>query len=238
MRRVVIALAAVATFVVPFAASATHVRPKSASRFNLSMVPAYEPCTAPDRTHGPPLAFPSCSVPDQTSSYLTVGTPDANGFPSKSSAFYLWKISPGVPGPPTDNSIAWRIEITDVRCKATAPGCAAAGDDYAGSIAVKIPSEFTDHNNNANPGGGADPATTQAFDWGFPITCTTTSDPTIGSVCSIVIHYIESFGFAIADGKRTIWATDQIQLMDGGSDADGSTTPDNTKFAVQGLFVP
>jgi hypothetical protein len=29
-----------------------------------SLVPAYAPCTAPDRMHGPPLAFPSCSAPD------------------------------------------------------------------------------------------------------------------------------------------------------------------------------
>jgi len=238
MRRVIVALGLLTLLVSPLPASGTHERPKSASPMNLSIVPSYEPCTAGDRTHGPPLAFPSCSTPGSASSYLTVGTPDANGFPAKSEGRYYWQINPGVPGPPTDNGIGWRIEIMDVRCQAAGPGCAAAGADYAGSIAVRIPSVFSDHNNNVNPGGGSDPATTQPFDFGFPIMCTMTSDPAIGSTCRRVISYIEEFGFAIPDTKRTIWATGQIQLMDGGSDADGSTVADNTRFAVQGLFVP
>ena len=40
-------------------AQATHPRPKSASPMQMSLVPAYTPCAAPNRTHGPPLAFPS-----------------------------------------------------------------------------------------------------------------------------------------------------------------------------------
>ena len=47
--------------------------------FYVPLVPAYAPCTAPDRTHGAPLAFGSCSAPARASSNLTVGTPDANG---------------------------------------------------------------------------------------------------------------------------------------------------------------
>ena len=232
------ALGLLTLLVWPLQASGTHPRPKSASPMNMSMVPAYEPCTAADRQHGPPLSFPSCSTSNSTSSYLTVGTPDANGFPAKSSATFFWKINPGVPGPPTDNGIGWYINITDVRCQAAGPGCTAAGDDYAGSIAVRIPSEFTDHNNSVNPGGGSDPATGQPFDFGFPVMCATTSDPSIGSVCSRTVAYIEQLGIAIPDTKRTIWAAGQIQLMDGGSDADGATIPDNTVFAVQGIFVP
>ena len=46
------------------------------------MVPAYGQCTAPNRTHGPPLAFPSCAAPTQTSEQLTVGTADSNGKPA------------------------------------------------------------------------------------------------------------------------------------------------------------
>ena len=40
-----------------------YPRPKGASPMRGSLVPAYEPCTAPNRTHGPPLAFPSCAPP-------------------------------------------------------------------------------------------------------------------------------------------------------------------------------
>ena len=214
------------------------MRPKAAQRVNVPLVPSYQPCTAPDRMHGPPLAFPSCSAPQQTSSYLTVGTPDANGNPVKSVARFDWFAYPGTPGPPTDNKIGWRVEITDVRCTAAGAGCAAPDADYAGSVEVRVRSQITDHNNNVNPGGGIDPATTQPFDFGFPVACTMTSDPSIGSTCSIYIAYIESLGFAIPDGRRTLWEVGQAQVWDGGADADGTTTGDNTQFAVEGLFVP
>ena len=40
------------------------------------------------------------------------------------------------------------------------------------------------------------------------------------------------------DGRRAVWQLGQVRVFDGGSDADGSTTADNTVFAVQGVFVP
>jgi Tol biopolymer transport system component len=55
-----------------------YARPRGASPMYLSLVPAYAPCTSPNRQHGPPLDFSSCT-PSQTSPNLTVGTPDANG---------------------------------------------------------------------------------------------------------------------------------------------------------------
>ena len=50
----------------------------------VSLVPAYEPCTSPNRTHGPPLAFGSCARPPRHPGQLTVGTPDSNGQGAKS----------------------------------------------------------------------------------------------------------------------------------------------------------
>ena len=35
-----------------------YPRPKGATPTRVSLVPAYRQCTSPDRTHGPPLAFP------------------------------------------------------------------------------------------------------------------------------------------------------------------------------------
>ena len=67
MKRAVAALAASVLLVLPALASGTHPRPKGASPVRASLVPAYEQCTAPDRTHGAPLAFPSCSGPQQVS---------------------------------------------------------------------------------------------------------------------------------------------------------------------------
>ena len=61
-----------------------YPRPKGATPTYVPLVPAYPACAAPDRTHGPPLAYASCSSPEQVSAHLTVGTPDANGKPAKS----------------------------------------------------------------------------------------------------------------------------------------------------------
>ena len=43
-----------------------YPRPKGATPLRVSLVPAYQECTSPDKTHGAPLAFPSCS-PQQAS---------------------------------------------------------------------------------------------------------------------------------------------------------------------------
>ena len=59
-------------------------RPEGASPLLVSLVPAYNACTAPNRTHGPALEFPSCNPPVRSSAPLTVGSPDANGFPANS----------------------------------------------------------------------------------------------------------------------------------------------------------
>ena len=58
-----------------------YVRPKGATPLRVSLVPAFQACTSPNRTHGPPLAHPSCAPPQQVSPQLTVGAPDANGKP-------------------------------------------------------------------------------------------------------------------------------------------------------------
>ena len=42
-------------------------RPKGATPLRASMVPAFKACAAPNRTHGAPLAFPSCNPPVQSS---------------------------------------------------------------------------------------------------------------------------------------------------------------------------
>ena len=56
-----------------------YVRPRGATPMLVKFVPGYEPCATPNSTHGAPLAQPSCKPPVQSSSVLTVGTPDANG---------------------------------------------------------------------------------------------------------------------------------------------------------------
>ena len=63
----------------PVNTPSTYPRPKGATpSMYLSLVPAYKPCTAPNRTHGPPLAFGSCNPPQPGSTYLTVGVGDGS----------------------------------------------------------------------------------------------------------------------------------------------------------------
>ena len=146
-------------------AQATHPRPKGAAPMRMSLVPAYAPCAAPNRTHGPPLAFPSCNPPAQTSAQATVGTPDAFGGASK------------LPRVPPDNRArrhprpARRLGCLRQdgfdrrplrpdrralrRCECRGPG----GLLRRGRLQYGI--RFTDHFNAVAPGGGTDPATMQ-----------------------------------------------------------------------------
>ena len=97
-------------------ASATHPRPKGATPLRASTVPAYKACTTPNRTHGAPLAFPSCNPPVPASAYLTVGSPDANGAPANSVGSVRIDAKVGVPGPPDDSDVLLKASISDVRC--------------------------------------------------------------------------------------------------------------------------
>ena len=80
--------------------SLSYPRPKGATPFRASLLPSFKQCTAPNRTHGLPLAYGSCNAPSQSSSTLTVGTPDANGLQAKSSASLLLQVILGDPNTP------------------------------------------------------------------------------------------------------------------------------------------
>src|SRR3954469_4410436 len=89
------ALLVLGTMVVAQTASATHARPKAATPFYASTVPAYQPCTSPNRTHAAPLAYQSCNPPVQTSTAVTVGTPDANAAAANSVGFIKLAVTNG-----------------------------------------------------------------------------------------------------------------------------------------------
>ena len=98
-----LALGALGLMVVSQVASATHPRPKGATPLRASLVPAYKACAAPNRTHGAPLAFPSCNPPVQASNFLTVGTPDANGAAAANSVGFIRAGGQGQPGSARDD---------------------------------------------------------------------------------------------------------------------------------------
>jgi glucose/arabinose dehydrogenase len=208
---------------------AGYPRPKAASPVRASLVPAYTACTAPNRTHGPPLAYGACNPPAPTSQQLTVGTPDANGQPVAFVGSVRVAAHVGDPGTPVDEADA-RIFVNagDVRLR-TGLG------DYTGELALRLPLRITDRDNGGTP--TSDHGTVQDLVFGVPVQCTATPSSPAGSDCATTTTADAVMPGAVREGERAIWALDRLQVNDGGPDGVAATTP-NTLFAVQGFFVP
>jgi len=238
---VAFAAAALVMMAVASLASATHPRPKGATPLRVSMVPAFNQCTTPNRTHGPPLAFPSCNPPVQSSTAITVGTPDANGAAANSEGFVKLEVFIGVPGPPDDSDVFIAANITDVRCKAGTTACgsanAADGADYTGGLQGNATIRITDHFNAVAAGGGTDPATVVDIPYPISAACAATASTAIGATCTANTSANAAVPGAVKDGKRANIEVGQISITDGGPDGIVGTTP-NTLFEVQGIFIP
>jgi Tol biopolymer transport system component len=218
-----------------------YPRPKSASPIRVSLVPAYNTCSAPNRTHGPPLAFDSCNPPAQASSNLTLGTPDANGAAANSIGWVRLTAYVGVTGPPDDSDVLTRMSLTDVRCQSGVATCGAAntsgGADYTGEVQLQLDTRLTDKWNETSPGGGIDPATVTDLPLVFTMSCTSTASAAEGSSCQLNTSLFARYPGSVRDSQREVWAVDQVRVIVGGPDGDVDTTV-NSVFEVQGLFVP
>jgi hypothetical protein len=130
-------------------AQATHPRPKGATPIRMSLVPAYTACAAPNRTHGPPLAFASCNPPAQTSAQASVGTPDAFGGAANSASQLRLREWQSIPGGPAEGDIPIDIALNDVRCVPTGGRCGTANAsgpaDYSGETRFSFIFRLTDH---------------------------------------------------------------------------------------------
>ena len=190
-----------------------YARPQGASPLRVALVPAYEPCTSPDREHGPPLAFGSCAQPQQSSQDLTVGTPDANGQAAASVGFLRLDTLMGNPASPEDEAdVAVSLSITDVRESA---GLA----DYTGEVTAALSVRLTDRDGPCDDPGlpvrdrgpvrrhGRPPRAARAR-------------PRRPSRRSCPARWME--------GSRAIWQLDAVEVLDGSGNA----------FARQGIFVP
>jgi hypothetical protein len=211
-------------------------RPKGATPLRASLVPAYNACTSPNRTHGTPLAFDSCSPPVRSSGPLTIGSSDANGFAANSVAFVRYAVLSGDPSsPPDDADVSISVGITDVRNHPS-------GSDYSGRLLVIAPLKITD---NANAAEMPEPGTTQVQPFQFPVQCAVTVDATRGAECNLTTTYDALIPGAVTERQRAIWALDQVQVKDAGPNGTGyaSCPPtcgdgDETVFLRQGIFIP
>ena len=205
-----------------------YPRPKGATPLRVALVPAYQECTAPNRVHGPGLAFASCNPPAQVSPNLTVGSPDANGKAASSSGSVKLEAVPGVPSTPADEAdVRITISVTDVRNRADLT-------DYTGQLQLDTSLRVTDRLNGTSP---VDTGT--VADMPFPVTvaCSATADVNIGATCATATTADAVIPGAVREVKRTMWQMGRIALLDGGADGLASTA-DNSIFATQGVFVP
>jgi hypothetical protein len=227
MRSITLTLAIDTLGAVAAVAQASHIYPKGATPMRVSFVPAYKQCTTPNRTHGSPLAFPSCRPPAPASSFVTVG--------ALSTGYMLLKVIPHQCCPPQDVRITGTI--TDVRCSGATSACgnanSAGGPDYIGQLQMNSTIRITDHNNGPNVD-----ETATVVDIPFPVTmqCGGTSDPSIGGSCSVFSDAVAVVPEASTPARADV-QIGQFAVYDGGADGQVSTD-DNTLFEVQGVFVP
>ena len=229
-------------------ASAMHPRPKSAEPAYMSLVPAYAACAAPNRTHGPPLAFGSCNPAAQTSAQATVGTPDAFGGPPGSASFLRLRVLHCIPcGPSGEEDLLIDVALNDVRCMPTGARCGTANAsgpaDYSGELQSSFTFRLTDHFNAIAPGGGTDAATVQDFAIDIPGTsfawaCVQSGSTSSGSTCNLSTSMDAVIPGSHMDVKLVNWELNAVRIYDGGADGEGDTTADNTVFMRPGIFVP
>jgi Tol biopolymer transport system component len=208
----------------------SYPRPKGATPFYGSLTTAYEQCTAPDRTHGPPLVHGSCSSPQMASDYLTVGTGDSNAKPARNEGYLRLGVVPGILATPADEAdVKLDFFSDDVFTKALA--------DYTGELRAKVMLQITDKDNTPHPGGpGA--ATTTSIPLELTVGCTPVADPLEGSSCTASTTADALAPGTVKEGRRSIWGLGGVEVYDGGADGDAQTPAGDTLFATQGIFVP
>jgi WD40-like Beta Propeller Repeat len=207
-----------------------YPRPKGASPFRAALVPAYQPCsTTGNRSHGPPLTYPSCAPPAQTSGQLTVGSPDANSQGSNSTGSVTVKAIPGNAVTPTDDADAGiTTSITDVRKKPDL-------SDYVGNVQTVLGLRVTDRESTHS---GEEPQTLEDVSFSITVPCDATPSTALGSTCSLTTTADTVMPGVVPESKRSVWALDKVKVYDAGADGDVTTSGDNTLFETQGAFIP
>ena len=195
----------------------------------MALVPAYSQCTSPNTVHGLPLNSQSCTPPVPGSTFLTTGSPDANGLSTRMTASLRLIARLGVTSTPADEAdVRIVVNATDVRRRSDLT-------DYTGQLEGRLSLRITDRVNGAT---GRDSATVTSAPFDFPVPCAATGGTTnVGSTCSLDSTADAIMPGAVLEDRRTIWQVDEVRLFDGGADGQAGTQ-DNTLFLRQGVFVP
>ena len=214
---------------------ASHIRPKAASPIREALIPAHIKCGAPNRTHGPSIAFPSCNPPVNVSPNLTTGTPDNNTLPANMASHVRLDM---IFSPP---DMLLQAVINDQYCRpAFTATCTNTGEvlnDFVGGLNVQLEFRLTDHWNAIPSGGGPDPATVIDFPVPWAVSCAPVGPGTPGGQCIANTSLNALIPGAIISTKRMSWEVLTLVVQDGGSDGNPATVPNDT-WMVRGLFQP
>ena len=208
--------------------SGSYARPRGATPLRVALVPAYRRCITANSAHGSPLAYGSCNPPQQASSQLTMGTPDANSAAANSSGTVLFKAVTGNSATPENEAdVSLVVSLTDVRRTSDL-------SDYNGELDARTTIRLSDRLSGP---GLTDPATVTDFDLEFAVPCATTPSTSVGATCSVTTSAEAVTPGMVVERARSIWQVGRIEVDDGGPDGLASTN-DNDPFVVQGFFVP
>jgi uncharacterized repeat protein (TIGR01451 family) len=206
-----------------------YPRPIGATPVSASLVPAYAECTASNRRHGPPLDSVSCNPPQQQSSFLTVGTVDANARAPEMTGLIRFTAIVGNPSTPADEAdVRITFQATDIRNRTGLT-------DYTGELQGRVLLRITDRRNGATV---TDTATVTDASYTFTAPCTATGGTTnVGATCSLNTTADAITPGTVTEAKRTIWQMQDVAVLDGGADGDADTA-DNAVFLRPGIFIP
>ena len=185
-----------------------YPRPKRASPIRVSLVQAFPRCGSqhgPHYQHGPPLAYPSCSI------YLDSYLPRI-GHNKMTGRVRLDAVRGSPRNSVDDADVEISIEITDVSCTWTdcGPDDGTYPHDYARDLLAAFPLQITDRLNGAPPEDAS--ATTVTGPLAFLIPCAPNSDTTIGATCSVTTTADSVLPGSVPEGRRSIWQLGQITI--------------------------
>ena len=211
-------------------------RPKGATPTHASLVPAFNQCTSGNRAHGAPLSFPSCTPPQQSSSVLTIGTPDSNGVGVNFTGSVNYAVIIGDSTTAADEADV-RIDVTlsDIRNKPSLT-------DYVGRVLLRSDLQITDQINAQETPA---PGTVQTIKYQAPVDCVATGLTTVGASCTLSTTADAIVPGTIREDKRSVWELGQVEVRDAGPNGTGyaSCPPvcgdgDEATLLRQGVFVP
>lgn len=231
----VLAVATVYSLLPAATDAAGYARPKGATPLRVAIVPAFVECTEPDKVHGPPLDFGSCTR-QRPETDTTLGAPGRTGTPAQSVSHVRFGVLPGDPATAADEAdLRIVMDVNDVWSNECCPYAPYAGEPPF-YLALHAVLRITDR-----LAGGPDPAETVTD---IPLhaaaLCTgqLPHEATVGATCAVSTTADALVPGSVPERKRSIWEVGAVEVYDPGPDRDPDTQSDNRRAFVQGVFVP